>query len=190
MSQRMLWRNDHMRYGTVSRLLHWLMAVFIIIMLCLGWSMDIIPKEWKPVALGIHKSLGIIILALAIVRLAWRFYNSPAPLPKSMSCCEEIAAVTVHWVLYGLLFVMPLTGWAATSAFGRPIMFLGVVQLPDWVAKDHALGKFLEEMHGYFAYLLAGVITLHIMAALYHNFIKKDNVLYRIWPVFTKKERP
>jgi len=183
-------RNDRKHYGTVSCLLHWLMAVLIIIMLGLGWSMDIIPKEWKPVWLGTHKSLGIIILALAIARLAWRFYNAPPPLPEFMPRWEKIAAVTVHYLLYGFLLAMPLTGWATTSALGRPVVFLGIMQLPDWVDKDRAFGKLLEEAHGYLGYMLAAVIIPHAMAALYHHFIRKDSVLMRMWPVSQKISSP
>jgi cytochrome b561 len=181
------WRNDSMYYGSISRLLHWLIAALIVIMLCLGWSMDIIPKNWKPIALGIHKSTGIIILALAFLRLAWRLYNSPPPLPTSMPRWESVTAVATHWLLYGFLFAMPLTGWAMTSAKGKPIVFLGVSQLPDFVAPDLPLGKWLEEIHGDLAYVLAATIFLHIIAALYHNFIIKDNILKRMWPVFSKK---
>jgi len=188
MSHRISWRNDRINYGAVSRLLHWLMAVLIIVMLCLGWSMDIISKEWKPVWLGTHKSLGIIILALAIARLAWRFYNAPPPLPEFMQRWEKRAAVTVHYLLYALLLAMPITGWATTSAFGRPVVFLGIVQLPDLVAKDRALGKLLEEIHGYLGYVLAVAIAIHAMAALYHHFIMKDSVLMRMWPVSQKNK--
>jgi cytochrome b561 len=182
------WRNDLTRYGSVSRLFHWLIATLIVVMLGLGWSMDIIPKEWKPVWLGTHKSLGIIILALATARLGWRLYNPPPPFPKELQRWEQIAAMTAHWLLYGFLFAMPLTGWAMTSAKGKPIMFLGMVQLPDFIAPDRALGKWLEEIHGDLAYLLAATIFLHAAAALHHHFIRKNSVLMRMWPVLTKKE--
>ena len=182
------WRNNTKVYGTTSRLLHWLIAALILMMLGLGWNMDIIPKEWKPVWLGIHKSLGIIILLLAVVRLSWRVYCPPPPLPSDMHRMEQFAAVAVHWLLYGFLFAMPLTGWAMTSAKGKPIIFLGILQLPDFVIADKAFGKWLEELHGDLAYLLAATIFLHAAAALCHYFIRKDSVLMRMWPISTQKE--
>ena len=178
------------RYGTVSRILHWLIALLIFIMLFLGWTMDTIPKDWKLLWLGTHKSLGIIILTLAIIRLVWRLYNSPPPLPGEISLWERTVAKATHWSLYGFLFAMPLSGWATTSAKGKPIVFLGIMQLPDFVAADKAFGKWLEEVHGYLAYMLATTIFLHAAAALFHHFIKKDSVLMRMWPPFIHKEKP
>jgi cytochrome b561 len=125
---------------------------------------------------------------LAVVRLAWRFYNAPPPLPEFMERWEKITALTVHYLLYGLLLVMPITGWATTSAKGKPVVFLGIVQLPDFVAEDRAFGKQLEEIHGCLGYVLATLITLHVLAALYHHFIKRDSVLKRMWSVSSNKK--
>lgn len=183
-----LWRNNSKRYGNISRLLHWVIAIFIFTMLGLGWAMDIIPKEWKPTAMGIHKSLGILILALVIMRLCWRFYNAPPPLPSSVQHWEKKISIFAHYLLYGLLLAMPLTGWAMSSAFGKPVMFLGLFPLPELISMDRELGKNLKEMHDTFAYLLAGVIFLHIGAAFYHHFIRKDGILLRMWPIFLKKK--
>ena len=145
------------------------------------------PKDWKHSALGIHKSLGIIILALAVLRLGWRLYNPAPPSPKEMHRWEQIAAASAHWLLYGFLFAMPMTGWAMTSAKGKTILFFGMVQLPDFVPTDRAFGELLEEIHGTLAYLLASMIILHAVAALYHHFIRKDSVLSRMWPVLPKE---
>jgi len=173
MVHRMEWCNDRARYGAVSRILHWLMALLIFVMLLIGWTIDRIPREWKMVSLGIHKSLGIIILVLVIARFGWRLYNAPPPFPKFMARWEKTAAVAVHYLLYGFLLAMPLTGWAMTSAKGRPVVFLGIIQLPGLVDKDRELGKWLEEIHGDLASLLTATVILHAMAALHHYFIKK-----------------
>ena len=92
-------------------------------------------------------------------------------------------------MLYGLLFAMPLTGWAMSSAFGRPVI-LGIFPLPDLVSVDRELGKDLKAIHDTLAYLLAAMIALHVTAAFYHHFIRRDAVLLRMWPTFLKKKQP
>ncbi len=178
---------DAVNYGRVARLLHWLIAALVFIMLAIGWCMDLFPKEWKTSALGIHKSIGILILLLATIRLIWRLRHHAPQLPAAMPAWEIRAALSAHYLLYALLFAMPLTGWAMTSAKGRPAMFLGVIPLPDLVAPDKALGHNLESLHGYLAYALAALIAFHAAAALYHHYILKDNILMRMRPPLWKK---
>ena len=185
-SSQSLWRNSNVHYGNISRTLHWLMVVLILFMLCLGWSLDLIPKEWKPVAMSVHKSLGISTFLLVIFRLVWRWNNAQPQLPQSLPSWQKIISVGIHYLLYMLLLAMPLSGWAMSSAFSKPLMFLGILQLPDLVPVDRELGKSFKELHDTLGYLLAATITLHAAAAFYHHFIRKDGALLRMWPIFLK----
>jgi len=179
-----IWRNNLCQYGTISRLFHWIMAALVLLMLCLGWSIDLVPKSWKMDVIDVHKSIGITVLLLVIMRLAWRFYNYPPPLPDYFPPWQNRASTYVHYLFYLLLFILPLTGWTTSVALGKPVVFFGLFQLPWTMTKDRALGKSLEAIHGDLAYFLALLILLHIVAALIHTFMGRS---LRIWPLIIKK---
>jgi cytochrome b561 len=167
-------------YHPVSRKLHWLVAFLILFMLALGWSFGFLPKNWHVPAIITHKNIGILILALAFFRLAWRWTHFVPPLPGPTLFFERWLAQGVHYALYALMFLMPLTGWAMGSAAGRPMLFLGMIPLPSLTAPDRELAHRLRSLHGLFAYALAGLIALHVLAALYHHFVRRDGLLRRI----------
>lgn len=169
-------------YGAVSRILHWLTALGVFVMLGLGWGREFAPGPWKPFLTELHKSLGLCLLAVVIIRLGWRVYAKAPALPSGTPLFIAWAAKAAHGALYALIVLMPLSGWAMVSAMGREASFFGVFNLPALFERTPSLVPALKEAHELAAFLLAGLIALHIGAALYHQFILKDNLLAQMWP--------
>ena len=170
------------RYSHVAIGLHWLLGLMIIGSFCVGVYMHELP--FSPTRLKLfnwHKWAGITILALSALRLLWRLTHKPPPDPP-MPAWQRIAAHSTHWLLYALFFMVPLMGWAYSSAAGFPIVVFGVLPLPDFVAPDRAVAEVLKERHGQLAWALAAVVVLHIAAALKHQFIDRDGLLSRMRP--------
>jgi len=179
-------RNSITRWGSVAQLLHWLIVVLIAIQVTLALIADELPLGMKKLAmLARHKSVGITILALAVIRLLWRWANPTPPLPGTLKPYERVLANITHAGLYILLFAMPLSGWMMSSARGFPVSWFGWFQLPDLVPKNKALYDAMLETHDVLAIALGAIVFLHIAAAVKHHFVLKDNVLRRMLP-FTK----
>jgi cytochrome b561 len=175
-------RNTSVRYGYVAQTLHWAIVALIIAQLTLAKIADGLPLGLQKLAvLARHKSVGITILGLAVVRLAWRLFNRPPPLPP-MPGWQAIAARWNHWALYALLFAMPVTGWLMSSASNYPVSWFGLAQLPDFVAPDPMLKERLETIHGALARVLIALAILHLAAALKHQFVDKNGLLFRMLP--------
>jgi cytochrome b561 len=160
--------------------LHWLMALLIVCALTLGYYMSGLPFSPSRIRLfNYHKWLGITILAIAAARLLWRLSHRPPAFP-AMPAWQRSTAHAVHWLLYGLFFAVPLAGWAYSSAAGFPIVWLGLVPLPDWVSPDKALAARLATLHAVLAYSLAAVVVLHVVAAIKHGFDDPVGYLQRM----------
>ena len=180
----MVMRNTTQRWGAVSQLLHWLIVVLLIVQVTLAEIADDLPIGVKKLAvLARHKSVGITILGLALLRLAWRLYNPTPLLPGTLKPYERALARFTHVMLYVLLFAMPLSGWMMSSARGFPVSWFHIFQLPDLVPKNKALYDTLVTTHGTLAVVLGVVVTLHVAGALKHHFIHKDDVLRRMLPL-------
>jgi len=178
-------RNTLARWGSVAQLLHWVIVVLIIVQFVLGYETHWATGLAKLKTVVPHKSWGITILGLAVIRLIWRLAN-PAPLlPDTLKPWERIAAHVTHYGLYFLLFAMPLTGWIASSARSFPVSWFGLTQLPDLVAPNRPLYDTLMAFHYWMSWLLVAIAVLHVGAALKHHFVLKDTVLRRMLP-FTK----
>jgi cytochrome b561 len=179
-------RNTTDRWGHASQFLHWLIVVLLIVQVTLANIADDLPLGMKKLAmLARHKSVGITILGLAIIRLLWRWMNPTPSLPDTLKPYERKLANLTHAGLYILLFAMPLSGWTMSSARGFPVSWFGFIQLPDLVPKNKALFDALLETHETLAWALYTIVALHVVAALKHHFMLKDNVLRRMLP-FTK----
>jgi cytochrome b561 len=180
-------RNTPARWGSVAQLIHWVIVVLIVTQFVLAYSSQSLPLGMAKLAmLARHKSWGITILALAIIRLVWRLVNRESPpLPNTLKPWERAAAHVTHYGLYALLFAMPLTGWAMSSARQFPVSWFNLVQLPDFVAANRPLYDVLHSVHMWLSWALIAVAVLHIGAALKHHFVLKDTVLKRMLP-FTK----
>jgi cytochrome b561 len=179
-------KNSPRRWGPIAQLLHWGVVALIGVQVTLALMADELPLGMKKLAmLARHKSFGITILGLAVIRLLWRWANPTPPLPNGLKPHERVLARFTHAALYVLLFAMPLSGWMMSSARGFPVSWFGLIQLPDLVPKSKPLYDGLLRTHDMLALALGAVVFLHIAAALKHHFVLKDDVLRRMLP-FTK----
>lgn len=167
------------KYTKVAVIFHWVMALMVIGLLAVGLIMVDMPKPDKYAFYGWHKAIGMIALLLVTLRFSWRQVHPPPPLPEGSTIVQRVASDAVHVLLYGLMFAIPLLGWLMSSAGGHPVTVLGI-EIPPIVGKNKELGAWANEMHELAAYLLIGLISLHLLAALYHHFICKDGVLNRM----------
>jgi cytochrome b561 len=174
--------NSTVRYGIVAQLLHWSIVVLLIIQFLLAEVADELPKGAEKLSvLASHRSVGITILALALLRLGWRLFDRPPAMPP-MPAWQRMAAAATHWGLYAILLAMPLSGWMMSSAENSPVSWFGLVQVPSLVAPSESLGDLLHEVHEVLAGALLGLVGLHVLAALKHQFIDRDGLLARMLP--------
>jgi len=171
------------RYGALAQSLHWLIAALVFAMFGLGWYMAGLPLSPRKFDLyQLHKSLGITIFGLALLRLLWRAIRPAPPLPQSVPPWERAAARASHALLYLMLFVQPLIGFLQSNAANFPVVLWGVWPLPALIGSDEALGETLIVVHRWNSRLLLVLIIVHVGAALRHHFILKDDVLRRMLP--------
>jgi cytochrome b561 len=183
-------RNSTLRYGAVAQTLHWVVVALIIAQFTLAWLAEDQPPMHKLALLARHKSIGITIMALAAVRLAWRFLNPTPALPPQTSTWQRWAAHTAHGLLYVLLFAVPLMGWLMSSAKNYTVSWFNLLTLPNLVAPNEALFNAFRETHEALAFTLLAIAVVHALAALKHEFLDKDNVLRHMLPMRLRNERP
>lgn len=159
------------------RILHWLMAPLVIAMLLIGLGMVASVSPRHAVLVAIHKPLGVALLVLVLLRLTLRLSQRVPALPREMPTWQQRLAHASHYLLYALLILQPLVGWAMQSAAGYPVVLVGDWQLPALVAPSVWLHSVLRGAHGVIAYLLMASILLHLAAALFHGLIRRDGVL-------------
>jgi cytochrome b561 len=174
--------DSHPRFAPLQRLLHWLMAICILTMLFIGVGMvsTIMPK-YVPL-LSIHKSLGIVILVLALIRLAARLRYGAPPLPADLPEPMKLAAYLSHYVLYALMIGMPLIGWAMLSAGAYPVVVFGRVWLPAILPQSDSLHTLLWDAHFYLAFAFFALVLMHVAAALFHALVRRDGVFDSMAP--------
>ncbi|HEY6484146.1 MAG TPA: cytochrome b [Steroidobacteraceae bacterium] len=176
-------RNTTARWGAFAQLLHWLIVLLIITQVILANIALDLPVGVRKIAMfARHKSVGLTILALAVIRVAWRWMNPTPVLPDTLRPYERTLAHLTHVALYLLLFAMPLTGWMMTSARGFAVSWFGLFQLPDFVPRDKALYEAMRQTHDTLALVLGATVCLHIVASVKHHFVLKDDVLRRMLP--------
>ncbi|HWA60538.1 MAG TPA: cytochrome b [Caulobacteraceae bacterium] len=181
------------RYSAVAIVLHWLIAALILTNIGLAWWFDTLPRIEQVAPTQLHKSIGITVLILTLVRIAWRFVRRPPPMAPVGAPWERRLAQAVHVLLYALMLGLPLTGWAMVSAsrliHAFPVTLYGLVQWPtiDYLAslpqpqmrQAHEVFEFSHHLLAKAAY---GLIVLHVGAALMHQFVRRDGVLARMVP--------
>jgi len=170
-------------YTGTAKTLHWLILALLIAQFVVAWTMPDIKRDTKPDTLiNVHLSIGIIVLAVAVVRLAWRVtHGEPAPL-EGVPPWQIQSARVVHWLLYALLFVVPILGWINASWRGFPLVLFGI-EFPKLIGTRAPGWGWTGDLHGILAeYVLLVLVGLHVAASLYHYFIRRDGVLQRMWP--------
>ena len=176
-------------YTKTAITFHWLMAVLLIANFALGLTMD--EMELSPQKLQFvswHKWAGITLLGLVTLRFLWRaFANRPVLLP--MATWQRRLAKLTHFLMYVLLFAIPISGWVMSSAGGFTVTYLGIFPLPDLVAKDKQLFELLKEVHEVLNFTLLGLVILHVLAVLKHQFIDRDATLARMVPWLKPRPR-
>ena len=173
-------------------LLHWLVAALIIGNLVLVWTIGALPDRLVRPAIDTHKSIGITVLGLVLLRVLWRLSHRPPPLPPGTSRLERLGAHAAHLVLYGLILGLPLSGWIHDSAFkdaaAHPLRLFGLVPWPriapimalDPARKEHVHAQWFA-VHADLAYGLYALLALHVLAALKHQFVDRQPELQRMW---------
>ena len=189
----MIWGNSRDRYGAVAMTLHWLLAALIVFMLGLGLFMTSL-EETDPRTFPLfqlHKSIGLTILMLSLVRLGWRLANPVPPLPSGMSAWERFAARGVHVLFYILMIAIPVMGWATVSSapLAVPTMWFGLFEWPHIPfladlprAEKRVIEGPLAATHAVLALSMLALVVLHVGAALKHQFRDRDDVLKRMLP--------
>jgi len=171
------------RFALPSRILHWLMAPMVIAQLFLGVTM-VASLAYYPLLLAIHRPLGVLILVFAVMRLANRLTHKLPPFLATMSTAERRIASWSEYLLYALIVIQPLTGWAMLSAARFPITLFGPIHLPGIAPHDIDVYAVLRECHGVFAFLLFLTFTAHLCAVLFHTLVLRDRLIDRmaVWP--------
>ena len=175
------------RYNGLAIFLHWLLALALVGIFSVGLYMADLPFSPQRLKLyNWHKWAGITILTLSAIRLLWRLSHKPPALPQSVTLgmpgWQVSAYHATHVLMYALFFIVPLVGWAYSSAAGFPIVLFGVLPLPDFVSASKPLAELIKPWHEISAFALAGLVVLHVAAAVKHHFIDKDGLLDRMLP--------
>ena len=183
-------KSDATHWGSVAKAFHWTIVVLILVQATVGLVMTDMPKRPNVIPVfNFHKSLGLTILLLAILRLAWRAFDRRPAMPATMAHWQANAARAGHVALYALLFAVPLSGWLFDSASSlRPLFWWGLVQMPSLVEADKAFAPIARDIHVGMFWALAVVAAGHAVIAIVHHVVNRDDVLTRMLP--GRRKRP
>jgi cytochrome b561 len=175
-------RSHKTGFGSLTKSLHWGMAALMISVFAMGWYMDFLPLglaklEW----MSRHKSLGVMVLMLAVLRIGWRLWE-PSPDALGKHRLERLAAKAGHFGLYAVMLAMPVTGWMMSSAANFPVSVFGLLTLPDLVAPDQGLFEAFRTAHFFLSWAIVVLVLGHVAAALKHHFGDRDATLRRMLP--------
>ncbi|MFP3017335.1 MAG: cytochrome b [Candidatus Tisiphia sp.] len=174
-------KNTEDSYGLVTQLLHWIVGVMIVSMIIVGFSMQNIEDPVvKQQIYASHKAIGVMVLLLVSIRLLWRLINIRVILPSDLPRWQKNAATLNINILYLLMFIMPISGVLMTILSGRNIDIYGLFTITSFI-QNALFAKIFYKMHEFSAFILCALIALHTLAAFYHHFVRKDDVLKRMW---------
>ena len=173
---------DRLQYGTTAKVFHWLVVALLLVQYPIGWLMPDIHRGTSPGApMTFHVSLGIVILALIILRFAWRLTHPVAP-ESSLPPWQRLTSEAVHWALYALVLATTITGWLFASFRGWSLSFFYLFPLPMLASDNAAAGKAIDGWHQTMEWTLLVFIGIHVAAAMAHIFIYRDRILQRMLP--------
>jgi cytochrome b561 len=174
-------------YGPIAQIFHWLIVLLLAVQYTIGLIMPHVGRHTPDEGyVAWHLSIGATILFIIVLRLLWRLFF-PVQLPKAVPKWEARLSLFTHWMLYLLVLTMTLLGWAAASARGWDVRIFGLVTLPPLAEKGARWGYRAGDIHGTLVYVLLGFVALHVTGALYHYFVKRDEILQRMLPVVRKR---
>jgi cytochrome b561 len=174
-----------MGYGNVARGFHWLTVLLVLIMIPAGLIMtQDLPKTIQDPLFILHKGLGPFVLLVVALRLVWRAFNPPPPLPATLPAPQRLASEVVHWGLYALLLAMGVSGYVRVTTGGFPIESLNALGIPPLLAKNEPVAAIAEAIHAACAFGLIALIAVHVGAAAFHGLVKRDGVFSRMWPPY------
>lgn len=170
------------RYGGITRILHWLVALTIIGLIWLGWWMVDLSyyDSWYNRSLELHKSLGMAVLAVAAVKIAWVIYDGKPGFPSSMKSWERAAATATHHLFYLMMLLIPATGYVISTSAGDGISIFGLFEIPAVLPASETMRDIAIELHFWLAYATLALVVVHALAALKHQFIDRDGTLRRM----------
>ena len=177
------------KFSLPARFIHWSIAILLCVQIPLAWYMTDLPlgpDKFENYAL--HKSLGMLLFTFAVVRLVRAILGQRPELPPATKRYEKILAKATQGLLYLLVIIMPISGWAMSSAANVPVTLFGLIPLPSLVAPNEELMKSLQQVHEMQSWLLMTLVLAHIGAGLKHQFMNRDNVLYSMLPLLKKRE--
>jgi cytochrome b561 len=170
-------------YHGAAKAFHWLTALAVFGLLGIGLWMTGLPISLlKLQVYAWHKWIGLVVLVLTVLRLLWRWWHPPPPLPATITRWERALAPAGHWVLLFLLVAMPTSGWLMSSAAGVAVAWFGVLPLPDLVPRNPDLFEALRSVHFVLSRCLIVVVALHVAAVLHHDVLRRDGIFRRMWP--------
>jgi len=180
----MSWKNTNLRYGALSIALHWLMFLLMVAVYATIELRELFPKGSDPreTMKALHFMLGLSVLLLVTLRIYARVTSATPIITPELSPAQHMAAKLGHLALYGLMIAMPILGWLILSTAAKPIPFFGL-ELPALMGENKDLAKSLKEIHETIGVIGYYLVAAHVLAALYHHHIRKDNTLTRILPL-------
>lgn len=170
------------RYTKVAIWLHWVIALAVIANIGLAMLTEDMPRETHRAAMNIHKALGMAVLALSILLVLWRLGHKPPPPPAGTPAWQKPVSRMVHFAFYGLLILLPLSGWVWMSAADRPIDFFGLFTVPSIVAPSESLADVLHDRHEVLGLAMLALAAIHILAVLKHQFFDRTGLIGRMNP--------
>ena len=172
---------DEPRYDGVWKAIHWLMAALFLTNVALGYWASTLHggASPRPQILGVHKSIGVTLFALILLRVFWRFTHRHPPLPARFGGATRFVSSAVHFTLYLLMLGMPMSGYVASIAGGYPTSWFGLFPIPSILPKDKALSELGDQIHGLGAYAVYALVSLHILGAAWHG-LRRDGVMGRM----------
>jgi len=177
-----------MGYGTTARMVHWIMAVLVVLMIAAGMIMTSgVDRATQDALFLFHKNIGALLLLLIAFRIVWRLTHPAPPLPRSVPPLQQFAAHATHFGLYFFLVVMVVSGYVRVRTGGFPIELLDALGLPPLLPKAESVAAIAKNIHAGAKFGLMVLILMHVGAALFHGIVLRDGVFSRMWPPFARK---
>lgn len=180
-----------MGYGTVARLLHWGMALLILLMIPAGLTMvqEGLARPVQDALFIFHKNTGSLLLVLVIVRIVWRWFHPAPPLPDHMPAAMQVAARATHYGLYLAVLTMAVSGYSRVRLGGFPVEYLDAMGVPPLLPESKPAAEVAKGIHATVKYALIALIALHVAAASYHGLVRRDGVFGRMWPPVVRRRQ-